>query len=96
MISCTVFTENYAHTDYLNEMQTLSSAFSAPGEKKSGSCNDSIFNIQKINSLLHQCCQNETSQTVIKAVIIKPEADIQSCCENSKRAIFLSAFQVIE
>lgn len=65
-------------------------------EKKSGSWNDSIFNIQKINSLLHQCCQNETSQTVIKAVIIKPEADFQSCCENSKRAIFLSAFQVIE
>lgn len=33
MISCTVFTENYVHTNYLNEMQTLSSAFSAPGKK---------------------------------------------------------------
>lgn len=65
-------------------------------EQNPGSSNDSIFNIQKINNLLHQCCQNETSQTVIKAVLIKPEADFQSCCENSKRAIFLSAFQVIE
>jgi len=28
-----VFTENYAHTNYLNEMQTLSFAFSAPVTK---------------------------------------------------------------